>query len=126
MNEYPDSSGVPKRKLSEMISEIGTGFISMGRTLAERQQRLTAVCSAWNMACASPANRKQLQQFADSYRRFNPAISPDVLARIVKAMETLMERKLKLFPEDHRQIVDARVVPMGANFRIEVASARSE
>jgi hypothetical protein len=127
MNEYPDSSGLPKRKLSEMISEIGAGFISMGRTLAERQQRLTAVCSAWNMACAPPANRQhQLQQFAVTYRHFNPATSPDDLARIVKDMETLIERKLKLFPEDHRQIVDARVVPAGANFRIEVASARSE
>ena len=37
--------------------------------------------------------------------------------------ETLIERTLTLFPEDHRQIVDARVVPVGADFRIEVASA---
>ena len=124
MNEYHDSSGAPKRKMSEMISEIGAAFISVGQTLAERQNRLTAVCSAWNMACASPENRQQqLQQFAANYRRFNPAISPDDLARIVKDMETLIERKLKLFPEDHRQIVDARVVPAGSDFRIEVASA---
>ena len=79
------------------------------------------------MACSSPENRQQpLQQFADSYRLFNPAISSDDLARIVKDMETLIERKLTLFPEDHRQIVDARVVPWGADFRIEVASARSK
>jgi hypothetical protein len=113
--------------MSEMISEIGAGFISVGRTLAERQNRLTAVCSAWNMACSSPENRQQqLQQFADSYRRFNPAIFSDDLARIVKDMETLIERKLTLYPEDQRQIVDARVVPVGADFRIEVASARSK
>ncbi len=113
--------------MSEMVSEIGAAFISVGKTLAERQNRLTAVCSAWNMACAPPANRQQqLQQFADSYRRFNPAISPDDLALIVKDMETLIERKLKLFPDDRRQIVDARVVPVGADFRIEVASARSK
>jgi hypothetical protein len=126
MNEHSDSSEAPKRKMSEMISEIGAGFISVGKTLAERQNRLTAVCSAWNMACASPQNRQQqLQQFAASYRRFNPAISPDDLAKIVKDMETLIERKLTLFPEDHRQILDARVVPVGSDFRIEVASARS-
>ncbi len=127
MNEHRDPTEAPKRKMSEMISEIGAGFISLGKTLAERQNRLTAVCSAWNMACASPANRQQqVQQFADSYRRFNPAISPDDLARIVKDMETLIERKLTLFPEDHRQIVDARVVPVGADYRIEVAAARSK
>jgi len=127
MNEHSHPSEAPRRKMSEMISDMAAGFISMGKTLTERQNRLTAVCSAWNMACASPANRRQqLQQFADSYRRFNPTISPDDLARVVKDMETLIERKLKMFPDDHRQIVDARVVPVGADFRIEVASARSK
>jgi hypothetical protein len=124
MNERPASSEATKRKMSEMISEIGAPFISVGKTLTERENRLTAVCSAWNMACASPENRQhQLQQFADSYRRFNLAISQDDLARIVKDMETLIERKLTLFPDDHRQIVDARMVPVGADFRIEVVSA---
>lgn len=127
MNKHHDANDSPKQKMSEMISEIGGTFISVGKTLTERQNRLTAACSAWNMACASPANRQQLvQQFADSYRRFNPAISPDDLARIVKDMETLIERKLTLFPEDHRQIIDARVVPVGADYRIEVAAARSK
>ena len=121
----PDES--PRRKMSEMISDMAAGFISVGKTLEERQNRLTAVCSAWNMACASPENRQQqLQQYAESYRRFNPAISPDDLAKIVKDMETLIERKLRMFPDDHRQIVDARVVMVGADFRIEVASARSK
>ena len=124
MTRPKNSDTAGKRKMSEMILEIGAGFISVAKTLAERQNRLTAVCSAWNMACASPVNRQQqLQQFADSYRHFNPAISPDDLARIVKDMETLIERKLTLFPLDHRQIVDAKVVPVGADFRIEVVSA---
>ena len=127
MNKHHDANDSPKQKMSEMISEIGGAFISVGKTLTERQNRLTAVCSAWNMACASPTNRqRQLQQFVASYRRFNPAISPDDLARIVNDMETLIEQKLMLFPEDHRQIVDATVVPVGADFRIEVASARSK
>ena len=127
MDDHHESDEAPRRKMSEMISEIGAGFISVGKSLEERQNRLTAVCSAWNMACASPENRQQqLQQFAESYRRFNPAISPDDLARVVKDMETLIERKLTMFPDDHRQIVDARVVTVGADFRIEVASARSK
>ena len=127
MNKKHDANDSPEQKMSEMISEIGGAFISVGKTLSERQNRLTAVCSAWNMACAPQENRQQqLQQFADSYRQYNPSISQDDLARIVKDMETLIERKLKMFPEDNRQIVDARVVPVGADFRIEVASARSK
>ena len=127
MNKHHDASDLPIHKMSEMISEIGGAFISVGKTLSERQNRLTAVCSAWNMACAPPENRQQqLQQFAESYRRFNLTVSQDDLATIVKDMETLIERKLSMFPEDNRQIVDARVVPAGADFRIEVASARSK
>src|SRR3954452_10476376 len=109
MDDHHESDEEPRRKLSEMVSEIGAGFISAGKSLEERQNRLSAVCSAWNMACASPANRQQqLQQFADSYGRLNPDISQDDLAKIVKDMETRIDRKLTLFPEDHRQIVDAR------------------
>jgi hypothetical protein len=127
MDDRKESNEAPKRKMSEMISTIGAGFISVGKSLEERHNRLTAVCSAWNMACISSEHRQwQLQQFAESYRRFNPTISPDDLAKIVEDMETLIERKLKLFPDDHRQIVAARGVPVGADFRIEVASVRSQ
>jgi hypothetical protein len=125
MDDRKESNESPRLKMSEMISEIGAGFISVGKSLEERHNRLTAVCSAWNMACVSPENRqKQLQQFAASYRLFNPAISTDDLVRIVKDMETLINRKLTLFPDDHRQIVNSRVVPVGKDFRIEVVSAR--
>lgn len=127
MDDRMEPNESPKRKMSEVILDMAAGFISPGKTLAERQNRLIAVCSAWNMACTSPENRRQqLQQYAENYRRFNPTITPDDLAKIVKDMETLIERKLRMFPDDHRQIVDARVVPVGADFRIEVASARSK
>jgi hypothetical protein len=38
-------------------------------------------------------------------------------------MESLMERKLELFPDDKRQIVSAKIVIVGKDYRIEVASA---
>jgi|GEM_PF-5397764 len=40
----------------------------------------------------------------------------------LKDMESLIERKLIMFPDDHRQIVSARVVMVGKAYRIEVAS----
>src|SRR5580692_6370666 len=117
-----DSSA--KRKMSEMISEMAAPFISEGNTPEEKHNRLTAACSAWNMACGSPEVRlRQLEQYVEGYRRFNPAISPRDLANIRKDMELLMERKLELFPEDKRQIVSAKIVMVGKGYRIEVASA---
>ena len=35
-----------QRKMSEMIWEMAAGFLGMGDTMAERQNRLNAACSA--------------------------------------------------------------------------------
>jgi hypothetical protein len=120
MNSDPS----PKRKMSEMISEMAGNFIGVGKSAEEKQSRLTAACSAWNMACGSlEVRQQQLEQYVEGYRRFNPATSPDDLAKIRKDMEALIERKLQMFPDDQRQIVSAKVVVVGKDFRIEVASA---
>ena len=112
------------RKMSEMISEMAAPFISEGKTPEEKQNRLNAVCSAWNMACGSPeVRRQQLEQYVEGYRQNNPAISPSNLANVRKVMESLMERKLELFPDDKRQVVSAKIVMVGKDYRIEVASA---
>jgi hypothetical protein len=89
--------------------------------------RLTAACSAWNMACGSPANRQQqLEQYVEGYRQFNPATSSRDLAKIRSDMEALIGRKLEMFPEDKWQIVGAKVLIVGNDFRIEVVSATLE
>jgi hypothetical protein len=56
-------------------------------------------------------------------RNFRIVTAPGDLANILKDMELLIERKLKMFPDDKRQIVSARVVKVGNVYRIEVASA---
>ena len=84
---------------------------------------MNAACSAWNMACGSPEVRqRQLEQYVEGYQRFNPAVSPDDLAKIRKDMESLIERKLQMFPDDQGQIVSAKIVVVGKDYRIEVAS----
>ena len=113
-----------KRRMSEMISEMAVGFLAVGNTVGERENRLNATCTAWNMACASPKVRqRQLEQYGEGYLQYNPGTSPSDLANIIKDIELLIERKLELFPDDHRQIIDARVVKVGSEYRIEVASA---
>jgi hypothetical protein len=120
MNHEPS----PKRKLSEMILEMAGQFISVGKTPEEKQSRLTAACSAWNMACGAPEDRQRhLEQYVEGYQRFNPATSPSDLASIRSDMESLIARKLEMFPDDQRQIVSAKVVMVGDDYRIEVASA---
>ena len=124
MTRRKKSNKSTKRKMSEMISEMAAGFLGVGDTIGERQNRLNAACSAWNMACGSPeVRRRQLEQYKEGYLRFNPGTSPSDLANILKDMELLIERKLRMFPDDKRQIVSARVVMVGNDYRIEIASA---
>jgi len=114
-----------KRKMSEMILEMGAGIVDVGETVDDRQNRLNATCTAWNMACASSVVRqKQLEQYREGYLRNNPATSPTDLANIMKDMELLIDRNLKMFPDDKRQVVSARAIKAGTNFRIEIACAR--
>jgi hypothetical protein len=124
MTQPKNTDTSTKRKISEMISEMAAGFLGVGDTIGERQNRLNAACTAWNLACGSPEVRqRQLEQYREGYLLFNPATSPIDLAKILQDMESLIERKLKLFPDDHRQIVSARVVMAGNEYRIEVVSA---
>jgi hypothetical protein len=117
----------PNRKMSEMISEMAADFISLGDTAEEKQNRLTAACSAWNMACGSPEERQRmLEQYVEGIKRFNPAQAPGNLANIRREMESLIGRKLHMFPEDKRLIVGAKIVVIGKSFRIEVASASAQ
>ena len=121
----PDPS--PKRKMSEMISEMAASFISGGKTPEEKHHRLTAACSAWNMACGSAEGRRQqLEQYVEGYGQNNPVASPSDLANIRKVMESLMDRKAELFPDDKRQIVSARIVMVGSAYRIETESATAQ
>ncbi len=116
-----------KRKMSEMIAEMAGNFIDVGKTHGEKENRLNAACSAWNMACGSPEARKaQLDQYMDGYQNACPGTPPADLANIRTDMERLIERKLQMFPDDLRQIVSARIVMVGEKYRIEVASATVE
>ena len=76
------------------------------------------------MACGLPEVReRQLEQYTQGYLQHNPDTSPSDMFNIVKDMKSLIERKLEVFPDDRRQVADARVVKVGNEYRIEVASA---
>ena len=51
---YRTGISASKQKVSEMIWEFAGEFIKSGRTLEEKQNRLNAACSAWNIACNPP------------------------------------------------------------------------
>jgi hypothetical protein len=112
-----------KRKISEMILEFAGDFISMGETQEQKQSHLNAACSAWNIACI-PADKRQkaLDRYMTEYQRLNPQMDQAGYAHALNDMEKLIEVKLKLFPMDLRQIVNARFVRVGDQERLEAAA----
>ena len=117
------SKGQRKRKISDMIWEFAGDFIRMADTVEERQSLLNAACSAWNMACNPAALGKALDQYMREYQRFNSNADQTELAGVRSNMEKLTQKKLEMFPGDHRQIVGAQLVRVGDKDRIEVMSA---
>ena len=121
--QRPQPSARPK--ISQSLLEFAGDFIRMGDTLGERQNRLNAACSAWNMACNTPELRKKhLDQYVRGYSEFNHDTDAEHLANIRKDMETLIEAKLNMFPHDLRQVVQARIINVGGQDRVEAAAMR--
>ncbi len=114
-------SGTPK--ISQGVWEYAGDFIRMGKTLEDRQSLLNAACSAWNIACEPPEQRKaSLDHYMVEYRRCNVAADAAEMAGVRSNMEKLLDKKLEMFPTDLRQIVGAQIVKVGDQERIDVAS----
>ena len=115
----------PSPKISQNLLGFAGDFIRMGKTLEERQNRLTAACSAWNMACnkTPELRKKHLDQYVRGYGEFNLGTDAEDLAGIRKDMEMLIEVKLKMFIHDRRQVLDARIISEGGKDRVEAVAA---
>jgi len=98
----------PKIKMSEMISEYASDYINMGDDTEERQSLLNGACSAWNIAVLPEDLRDgALRHNVDEYKRLNSGI--DDADDLIHDMQALIKRKLQMFPDVKKLIVDAFV-----------------
>lgn len=124
-NKTAQATGKPK--ISQSILAFAGDFIGMGKTLAERRNRLTAASNAWNIASNIPELRKKhLDQYLREYQQYNPGTNEADLAAIRKDIEALVARKLEMFPDDRRQIVNTNISVVGGKDYVEIAAARLE
>ena len=112
------------QKISKMIWAFAGDFIKSGDTLEEKQQRLNAACSAWNIACNPPdVHKRSLNQYVESYKSYNPDVGDQEASAVRSDMERLIQSKLSLFPSVNKQIVGAQITQMAGKDRIDAASA---
>jgi len=110
-----------------MAWEFAGEFIQLGETLEDKQNRLNAACSAWNIACNPPkAHKSLLNQYVKGYQSYNPDATDEQLSDIRSDMEKLIQNKLSLFPAVRKPIVGAQISRVAGQDRIDVVSARFE
>jgi hypothetical protein len=108
-----------------MIFEFARDFIAIGDSLEQKQSRLNAACTAWNIAnLPKYERRKALERYLQSYRVENPGVQGSHLLR--KDMEHLIKQKIRLFPQVKKPIMHAEIRGEGDRFSISAVSVRTE
>ncbi len=112
----------PKIKMSEFIAEYASDYINMGSDTEERQSYLNGTCTAWNIAVLPEHLRKEaLKKNLEECRRLNPGI--DDSDDLMHDMKILIQKKIKMFPNEKKVILNAFVEPINdTQYRIRVVS----
>jgi hypothetical protein len=111
-------------KTSEMIIAFAGDFIETGESMEQRQSRLNAACTAWNIAnLPKHQRRKALQRYLQSYRAENPGVQDADFLR--KDMEQLIKEKTRRFGQVKKPIVHAEIREDGERYSIFAVSMRT-
>ena len=121
MKERLHASG-SDNKMSALVAEYASDYINLGDTTEERQSFLNGACTAWNIANMPDHLRDAtLQQTAQNYKEMNPGIAD--VESYLNDMRILIQKKLRMFPEIRKTIVNASIEPVDdTQYRIRVIS----
>ena len=108
-------------KMSEMILDYAADFIELGDTIDQKQSYLNTACVAWNISLMTEKKRqKAVKQFIEQYKADNPGIEDTQSVR--HDVELLIKEKLRLYPNEKRSIMTAKITDDGDKERIIIAS----
>jgi len=112
----------PKIKMSELICEYASDYINMGENTKERQNYLNEACTAWNIASLDQKDREgAIQHTIEDYKKTNPGT--DDVEGFEQDLRKLVQKKLEMFPDIKKIIVDAKIEPIDkTKFQVNVAS----
>jgi len=101
----------PEIKMSELIGKFASDYINMGEDTEERQNYLNGACTAWNIAALPEHQREEaLRRTIKEYKRANPGV--DDADDFEQDLRTLIRKKLEMFPEIKKVIVNAGSNPL--------------
>ena len=108
--------------MSELIGKFASDYINMGENTEERQSYLNGACKAWNIAILDEKHREgALRHAIEGYKSINPGT--DDAENFEHDLRILIQKKLELFPEIRKVIIDAMIEPISdTRYRINIAS----
>lgn len=109
-------------KISQLICQYASDYINMGETIEERQNCLNQACTAWNIANLDEKDREgAITHTIEGYRRIN--LEADDVEGYEHDLRTLIQKKLEMFPNIKKIIVNARIEPISEKkYKINIAS----
>jgi len=107
-----------------MIIAFAGDFIETGDSMEQRQSRLNAACTAWNIANLPKQRRRQaLQRYLQRYRAENPGVQDADFLR--HDMEQLIKEKTRRFGQVTKPIVHALIPEDGERYSSFAVSMRT-
>jgi hypothetical protein len=100
------------RKVSEILVDFAQPWLDEARNDAQRKTVIGMAVLAWNMAAIHEPERWE-------------GMSPELQEKLTEPAKTILKemiaRKLALYPEEPRSILDYEIIGGGDEMRIEVA-----
>ncbi len=116
-----------KKKMSEIVLEYASDYISMGETLEKRQSLLNSACSAWNFSLLNTKERgNAIQVYLKEYKKYNPNADAIQCNDVIENIQKLIDVKLKKFPNIKKSIISAHIESINGRDHVTVSSMRNE
>jgi hypothetical protein len=115
-------------KMSEVLKDFIRPYADIPQNKKELQRLLETVVTAWDLAFMPKEKREsELDQiFASMLKKAKKNIDKEDLATSRALIEDFIDRKLKYFADEQRQVIDFQVEYLGrGEYHLSVASAMS-
>jgi hypothetical protein len=116
-------------KMSEVLKDFIRPYANIPQNKKELQHLLETAVTAWDLALIPEVERetKLDQIFVSMLKKAKKKIDKEDLATSRALIEDFIDRKLKYFAEEQRQVIDFQVEYLGrGSYHLSVASAMSK
>ncbi|MGD1859098.1 MAG: hypothetical protein ACFB0E_03900 [Leptolyngbyaceae cyanobacterium] len=107
-------------KMSEVLEEFAEPYVEEIDDFLEHKSFLELAAIAWNLAIMPEEQRQAARE--EMHNKFGRRGSQDSLKALDPLLDELIERKLQLFPDNQRLIMDLQFEDSGDQYHLSVAS----